>query len=276
MTAARMLVNGVVAEMVPAEDRGFSYGDGLFETIRFVGSVAPLWPRHMHRLVESCARLRLSSPDVATLWTEALTVTQGMPQSVVRITLTRGVGARGYAPSGATQSTRVVAAFAPPRVAASVYVDGVRLRVCTLRLAEQPALAGMKTLNRLEQVLARAEWDDPDIAEGVLCAEDGRVISTTMANLFAVIDGQLLTPTLDRCGIAGVGRAEVLAACPLAHVTAFSLVTLHAASEIFLSSSVRGIVPVRSLAARQYAPGAVTRRLQQHWRELGFSVEHAR
>ena len=275
MAVRHMLINGVAADTVPALDRGFSYGDGLFESIRFVGSRAPLWSRHMQRLGESCMRLRLPAPEATTLWSEALAVSHGMQQSVVRITLTRGVGARGYAPPATAQPTRVVAAFAPPRMAAATYVEGIRMRVCVLRLAEQPALAGMKHLNRLEQVLARAEWGDPDIAEGVLCAGDGRVISATMANLFAVVDGQLLTPALDRCGIAGVGRAEVLAACPQARITTLSLDALRAASEVFLSSSVRGIVPVRSIASWQYVPGAVARRLQQHWRDLGFSTEDA-
>ncbi len=273
MAAPSMLVNGTATDTVSALDRGLAYGDGLFESIRFVGARAPLWARHMQRLGEGCTRLHLCAPDVATLWSEALAVSHDMRQSVVRITLTRGVGARGYTPSATVQSTRIVAAFALPVVAAAAYVEGVRMRMCNLRLAEQPALAGMKHLNRLEQVLARAEWDDPDIAEGVLCAEDGRVISATMANLFAVVDGQLLTPALDRCGIAGVGRAEVLAVCPQARVTTLSVDALHAASEIFLSSSVRGIVPVRSMASWEYVPGGVTRHLQQHWRELGFPVE---
>lgn len=273
--APSMLVNGIATAAVSALDRGFTYGDGLFESIRFVGVQAPLWSRHMQRLGAGCTRLGLPAPDPATLWREALAVSGGRPQSVVRITWTRGVGARGYAPSAAAPPTRVVAAFAPPRMVAATYVEGVRMRVCSLRLAEQPALAGMKHLNRLEQVLARAEWDDPDIAEGVLCAADGRVISATMANLFAVVDGQLLTPALDRCGIAGVGRAEVLAACPEARVATLPLDALHAASEVFLSSSVRGIVPVRCIGPWQYVPGAVTRRLQQHWCRLGFPVEDA-
>lgn len=275
MTTCPMLVNGVAADLVPALDRGLAYGDGLFESIRFIGARAPLWARHMQRLGESCLRLRLPAADAATLWREALAVSRGMQQAVVRITLTRGVGARGYAPPATARPTRVVAAFAPPHMAAAAYVEGIRMRVCALRLAEQPALAGMKHLNRLEQVLARAEWDDPAIAEGVLCAGDGRVISATMANLFAVVDGQLSTPALDRCGIAGVGRAEVLAACPEARITTLTMDALHAASEIFLSSSVRGIVPVRSMASWQYVPGTVARRLQRHWRELGFSAEEA-
>lgn len=270
---ARMLVNGVATEQVPALDRGLAYGDGLFESIRLVGMAAPLWTRHMRRLLEGCTRLRIPAPDPAPLWREALQVGRGMPQSVVRITVTRGMGERGYALPALPRPTRVVAAFAPPSVTAAAYAKGVRMRVCGIRLAEQPLLAGIKHLNRLEQVLARAEWNDPAIAEGVLLDSHERVISATMANLFAVVDGELLTPALDRCGVAGVARAEVLAACPQARVGELTLGMLRGASEVFLSSSVRGIVPVHSLDDRGYAPGATTRQLQQHWRNLGFPME---
>lgn len=270
---ARMLVNGVAATQVSALDRGLAYGDGLFESIRLVGMVAPLWRRHMQRLAEGCTRLRIPAPDPAQLWREALEVSRGMPQSVLRITVTRGPGERGYALPASPQPTRVVAAFAPPPVAAEVHAQGVRMRVCSIRLAEQPLLAGIKHLNRLEQVLARAEWNDPAIAEGLLLDSHGRVISATMANLFAVVDGEWLTPSLDRCGVAGVARAEVLVAYPQARVGELTLAALLDASEVFLSSSVRGILPVHSLDGCSYAPGAMTRRLQQHWRDLGFSME---
>jgi len=270
---ARMLIDGAVADQVPVLDRGLAYGDGLFESIRFVGAMAPLWSRHMQRLCESCERLRIPAPDTAQLWREALEITRGMLQAVVRITVTRGVGERGYVLPVSPQPMRVVAAFAPPRVADSAYVQGVRMRVCDIRLAEQPLLAGMKHLNRLEQVLARAEWNDPAIAEGVLRDSHGRVISATMANLFAVVDGVLLTPMLDRCGVAGVARAEVLATHPQTQVGELTLDTLFGASEIFLSSSVRGILPVHSLCERSYAPGVLTRQLQLHWHNLGFSTE---
>ena len=271
--ASRTLINGAPTEVVPALDRGLAYGDGLFESIRFVGTVAPLWPRHMQRLALSCERLRLPVPDLAQLWREALDVSRDLPQSVVRITLTRGIGERGYAPPLSPQPTRIVAAFAPPSVNDEVYSRGMRVRLCDIRLAEQPLLAGMKHLNRLEQVLARAEWNDPAIAEGVLCDIHGYVISATMANLFALVDGVLWTPAVDRCGVAGVARAEVLATCPQAQVGLLTLDALRDASEVFLSSSVRGILPVHSLGESVYAPGAVTRQLQQHWHNLGFSME---
>lgn len=270
---ARMLIDGVVADRISALDRGLAYGDGLFESIRLVGATAPLWPRHMQRLSEGCDRLRMPAPDPAQLWREVQAVTRDMPHAVVRITITRGIGERGYALPTAPRPTRVVAAFAPPRISGDSYTQGVRMRVCDIRLAEQPMLAGMKHLNRLEQVLARAEWHDPAIAEGVLRDSHGRVVSATMANLFAVIDGALLTPALDHCGVAGVARAEVLAVRPQTWVCELTLDALHGASEIFLSSSVRGILPVRSLGERNYAAGGVARELQQHWRDMGFPME---
>ena len=273
MTNARTLVNGVATDLVSAFDRGLSYGDGLFESIRLVEGRAPLWSRHMQRLAEGCARLHIPAPDPAQLWREVQQVGQDMAQAVARITVTRGVGERGYALPTTPRPGRIVAVFAAPAMTDQVYSQGVHMRVCTLRLAGQPQLAGIKHLNRLEQVLARAEWSDPAIAEGLLLDDADRVISATMANLFAVIDDELLTPALDRCGVAGVARAEVLAAFPQARIAELSLQDLSAAGEIFLTSSVRGILPVQSLDGRRLVPGAVTRQLQRHWHNLGFSME---
>lgn len=271
--SARVLVNGEPVDQVSAQDRGLAYGDGLFESIRLISGLAPLWNHHMQRLSESCARLHLPLPDPAQLWREVLDVTGDMPQSVVRITLTRGVGDRGYAPPASPRPTRVVAAFDPPAFGAKVYDQGLRLRVCDIRLADQPLLAGMKHLNRLEQVLARAEWNDPAIGEGVMRDSRGKVISATMANVFAVVEGVLLTPALDRCGVAGVARAEVLASRPEARIGELTLDALLGASEVFLTSSVRGIMPVKSLGELGFTPGNTTRQLQQHWRNLGFLME---
>jgi 4-amino-4-deoxychorismate lyase len=267
---ARVLVDGQAHDQVSVLDRGLGYGDGLFETIRFVGREAPLWLRHMQRLEAGCRRLGLPTPDPAMLLAEARDVSHGMDQAVVRITLTRGVGARGYRPPAGPQSTRIVAAFEPPPTDEAAQVDGIRVRLCATRLAQQPLLAGLKHLNRLEQVLARAEWDDPAIAEGLLCDIHGLAISATAANLFAIFAGTLVTPALDRCGVAGVARAEVLAAWPHAQVRPVALAELRQADELFLSSSVRGILPVRELDGHPLAVGPVTRALQAHWRELGF------
>jgi 4-amino-4-deoxychorismate lyase len=271
----RVLVDGAPSSTVSVFDRGLSYGDGLFETIRFVAGRAPLWLRHMQRMQEGCARLRLSVPDADVLLGEAMVASRGLEHAVVRITVTRGVGERGYAPPSLPQITRVVAGFDAPLMTGSAYTSGIHVRWCEARLAPQPLLAGMKHLNRLEQVLARAEWSDAFIADGLLCDIDGNVISATMANVFAVIEGVLITPALDRCGVAGVARAEVLANQSAAKVMPISPESLLHASEVFLSSSIRGILPVQAVGNTVYGLGPVTGALQQHWRDLGFPMEQA-
>lgn len=270
-----MRVNGQPADVVSALDRGLGYGDGLFETVRFLGHTAPLWSRHMRRLDEGCRRLQLPSPSPSWLLAEAQALLDERAERVVRITLTRGEGRRGYAPPPQPSPTVIVAAFEVPETDPSAYRAGLCVRVCELRLAAQPRLAGIKHLNRLEQVLARAEWQDPAVAEGLLLDAEGHVVCATMANVFAVVDGQLLTPALDRCGVAGVARAEVLAVRADARVAELSLSALLAASEVFLTSSVRGILPVQFIGDKVFAPGPVARALQQHWRDLGFAWEQA-
>jgi 4-amino-4-deoxychorismate lyase len=270
-----MLVNGQPQDSVSALDRGLSYGDGLFETIRLVGARAPLWSRHMQRLLTGCERLRIAAPDSQQLWQEALQASKDLPDAVLRITLTRGVGERGYVPPATSKVTRIVAAFPPPVVPSSFYREGIRLHLCITTLADQPLLAGIKHLNRLEQVLARAEWSDPQRVEGLVCDQHGHVISATAANLFAVIDGVTVTPSVDRCGVAGVARAAMLDMLPACQVRDLPLDECLRASELFLCSSVRGILPVQAVGDNVYAPGPVTRAMQRYWRDLGFSTEQA-
>ena len=267
--SARVYVNGTEGAWIPAHDRGLMYGDGLFETVLFVDGVAPLWARHRARLETGAARLGFALPPTDAMLAVAQRAGSGLVRAAVRITVTRGVGERGYAPPVPAIPNWVVAASSAPAVAPDWYVRGIRVRCCSLRLAAQPLLAGLKHLNRLEQVLARAEWNDTEIAEGLLGDSVGRVISATAANLFAVRGGRVFTPALDECGVAGVSRAEVLARREVA-VGSLSWDELMHADEVFLTSSLRGIVPVRGIDAQTFAPGAVTRGLQQEWRALGL------
>lgn len=270
-----MLIDGQPRESVSALDRGLSYGDGLFETIRFEQGMAPLWSRHMQRLAVGCERLHIPMPDPDLLWREARLAAGQWPRSVLRITLTRGLGERGYALPAITSPTRIVAAFPMPVLPVELYLYGIRLHRCRTTLADQPLLAGIKHLNRLEQVLARAEWNDPAIGEGLVCDRHGNVISATAANVFAVVDGVLVTPAVERCGVAGVARAAVLEAFPNCQVRNVLLEQALGATELFLSSSVRGILPVQAVGDTVYAPGPVARAMQQHWRDLGFAMEQA-
>ncbi|NII53514.1 aminodeoxychorismate lyase [Luteibacter sp. SG786] len=264
----RTSIDFLDADRVSVSDRGFTYGDGLFETVRVVHGRAPLWPRHAGRLASGCERLRIPAPDMTAVLGEVLRLCAGLDDAVARITLTRGAGARGYAPPPAPRPTLAVT-VSPLALDPSAGRDGVAVRLCATRLAVQPLFAGMKHLNRLEQVMARGEWDDPAIAEGLMLDTDGHLVSATAANLFAVFDGRLATPPVDRCGVAGVARAEVMDVRDVEQVR-LNPDRLMAADEVFLTSAVRGILPVRVFATRSWQPGPVTRALQAHWRDIGL------
>jgi 4-amino-4-deoxychorismate lyase len=266
-----ILINGQASRHIDAMDRGFLYGDGIFETVRIRHFAPVFWAHHVQRLQQSCQRLKLRCPDVSLLESELHQLIQDS-EGVVRITLSRGVGPRGYRPL-AEHSTRVLAWFPAPQFSLERYTQGVSLRWCGGRLGRNPLLAGIKHLNRLEQVLARAEWDDEAIHEGLLQDSSGEVIEGTMSNVFLVQQGVLITPRLDQCGVAGVMRAVILEqaeklglAC---EVRAVSVDEVEQADECFISNSTIGIWPVRALATRQWrTPGKITQRLQQAVQKL--------
>ncbi|MGA7298542.1 MAG: aminodeoxychorismate lyase [Rhodanobacteraceae bacterium] len=268
----RIQVNGELTDTLSVLDRGLAYGDGLFETMRAANGCIPLWDRHMQRLQEGCRRLGLPMPDTELLAGECHRLVPEPEQAVVRLTLTRGLGPRGYAAPATVKPTRIVQVTPAPTWRRDWYHQGVRVHLCRMRLAAQPQLAGIKHLNRLEQVLARNEWQDDSIAEGLVCDADGHVISATAANLFAVLGGVLSTPSVDVCGVAGVARAELLARHDDVVVRPVALQELQQAEEIFLTSSVRGILPVAEVPAwqRAYRAGPRCLALQAEWQEAGF------
>lgn len=271
--APALLVDGRRAVAVAAADRGLAYGDGLFETLRSVQGRFPLWPLHRQRLARGGRRLALALPDPAVILRELECVAAG-GDGVVKLILTRGDG-RGYRPqSGAVR--RIVQRWPLPPLAPETRARGLRLRWCRLRLATQPALAGIKHLNRLEQVLARGEWRDAAIDEGLCRDDQGHVVCATAANVFAVIDGVLVTPLLDRCGVAGVARAWLLRAARRQRI-AVQERRLHpdeldAAQEVFLSNAVRGVMPVRALGRRRWQPGPVARALGYTLAAVGIGL----
>ncbi len=272
---AHTRVNGRSGESLAVNDRGLSYGDGLFETMRAAGGRIGLWSRHMQRLASGCQRLGLPPLDPEFLAGECAAVTMGLDQAVVRLTVTRGCGPRGYAVPDAIEPTVIVQAAPAPKLPRDWYHHGIRVHLCKTRLAAQPLLAGLKHLNRLEQVLARSEWHDESLAEGLVCDADETLISATAANIFAVLDGVLCTPSLQQCGVAGVARAELLARHGDVMVRPIHINELREAAEIFLTSSVRGIVPVTGIPAwqRDYPFGPRTMAISAEWRAAGFMAE---
>lgn len=262
----RTLVDGRAQDSVSVLDRGLLLGDGLFETIAIRQGRAPLWVSHCERLEQGCTALGLPAPDRNVLVDEADRVLGDDLHGTLRLTITRGLGARGYAQPETVEPTRVVT-FHPGQPAAAA--QPLRLRWCDARLGLQPALAGLKHLNRLEQVMARAEWSDPGIDEGIVQSLDGRVIECVATNLFLVRDAVLITPRIRDCGVDGVARRQVLATAASLGLTTEERDVLPdevaRADELFVTSSIRGIAAVGYVEDVAYAaPGPITARLARH------------
>ncbi len=271
--AVSALINGEPGDRVSIQDRGFQYGDGLFETLA-VSQGRPLrWERHMQRLFAGAARLGITPPEEAILREEARRLCKDVERAVLKIVLTRGASGRGYAAPQVMSPTRVISLSPWPEYPESHAVNGVDVRVCRTMLSRNPRLAGIKHLNRLEQVLARAEWRD-EYAEGLMLDEGGLVIEATMSNLFLVRNGVLLTPELTTCGVEGIMRALVLEKaealslpCRVASVTQDDVFY---AEELFLTNSLIGLWPVKKLdwntperGSKEYPVGKITQAIQE-------------
>jgi 4-amino-4-deoxychorismate lyase len=237
-------------DTVLAGGRGLAYGDGVFETMRAVGGAIPWWPAHRARLARGAERLGIAMPSDDALDTALRDLLRDHPDAVVKLVLTRGSGGRGYAPPADAPPVWLLSASAlPPAPRAG----GLVLRWCELRLATQPVLAGIKHCNRLEQVLARAEWRDEGIDEGLLRDVDGDVVCATAANLFVLRDGRWWTPPVDRSGVAGVCRGWALDALDATErrLTPDEVLSSQA---LVLCNAVRGILPVARLGDHAWSP----------------------
>lgn len=265
MTLA-LLVNGVAfanpSQAIAADDRGLQYGDGLFETALLIDGRVRFLDDHLERLFRGCERLGIQAPDRRTLIEEISQVSAAANRGVLKIVVTRGAGGRGYRPPvPAAASTRIVALYA---LKESV-PHALKLRWCETRLGRNPRLAGIKHLNRLEQVLAQSEWREGEFDEGLMMDTEGEVVCATAGNVFAVRDGALVTPDLRFCGIRGVMRAQVLKAAARLHIAAGEEPLwphdLETASEVFVTNAVRGIRSVAALDSLQWSERTVATRL---------------
>lgn len=258
-------IDGAPADSLSVKDRGLAYGDGFFETILVKAGQPLLFERHFERLALGGRRLALPL-DMRLIDHECRAFAAQMGEGVMKLIVTRGDGQRGYAPSVDAQPRRILQASPLPAYPRGNAQQGIRLFPCRTRLAEQPLLAGLKHLNRLEQVIARNEWHDAEHAEGLMRDTSGRIVEAVYSNLFLIKSGVLLTPDLSRCGVAGVMRAELLALAEQTNMPARALdlqmSDLQKADEVFVCNSVYGIWPVRALERLNWPVGPVTRKLQ--------------
>jgi 4-amino-4-deoxychorismate lyase len=242
-------IDGRAESRIDYRDRGLNYGDGAFETMRVRRRVIRFLDYHLERLGEACRRLAITGPNMTRLRHELVRIAAHRPEAVLKLIVTRGIGARGYRPSGRERCTRVISLHPLSQKAAEETPGPARVRMCAMRLGVNEALGGLKTLNRLESVLARAEWSDARVWEGLMRDTDDNIVSGTMSNFFMRRGSSLMTPRLDRCGIAGVMRRWVLEQANLLNLRAsegrLRWEDLGYADEAFMTNAVLGIVPLR-------------------------------
>jgi len=263
LTLPRTLINGQNCDSLAISDRGLAYGHGVFETIRLCQGRPVLWKQHMERLQQGCTRLGIDVSEHldSELMKEVRHLCELDTEGVIKIIVTAGSGGRGYAAPQVTDSQRIVTLFPLPEYPAD-RSEGVSVITCNYRLPLNPQLAGMKHLNRLDQVLARAEWQDSATAEGIVCNTNGSVVEGTMSNLFAVKDGVLLTPDLQQAGVKGIMRDFILqraAAMGLeSKEVSLTVDEFKEADELFLTNSVIGLWPITQWDDQRYCKGVTT------------------
>ncbi len=254
-----VIVNGEQSRCIDVSDRGFQYGDGLFETIEVRNGKAVFFDRHWRRLQAGCERLSIPCPALEIIAGEIQALIADVPLAVLKINITRGSGGRGYAQPDPVQPGRVISLHPFPDYPASYRELGIKVRFCQLRLSLNPLLAGLKHMNRLEQVLARREWHNTDIQEGLLMDLDDHVIEGTMSNIFIVRDKFLFTPLLDVNGVAGIIREIIMQAAQQFDLTArqrhLSCQDILQADEAFVTNSIIGLWPIKQIDSRDIPVG---------------------
>jgi 4-amino-4-deoxychorismate lyase len=255
-------IDGAESAAVPADDRGLAYGDGLFETVLSRAGRPRFLDAHLARLARGCAALRIAFTDMAALRADISQAAARAPAlAVLKVIVTRGSARRrGYA-AGGESPRRIVCAWP----AGELPAGSVDTRFASLRLAESPALAGIKHLNRLENVLAASEPGADAVFESLLLDAAGHLVGGTRTNVFIARDGRLVTPRVDRCGVAGVMRGVVLREAATLGIAAeerpVPMAEALGAQELFLTNARIGVVPVRRLGEHAFRMDTTARRL---------------
>ena len=258
MTTTRVInLAGEISDFA-LNDRGLAYGDGVFETLLVHAGGPVWWSEHWQRLLHGAEVLKIPAPNEAIVRNACHALLEKHTDCVLKIILTRGSGGRAYAAPHNPEPKIIISVHpAPTRIR-----EPVTLRWCDTKLARQPLLAGIKHLNRLEQVMARNEWQDETIFDGLMCDTENKVVCSTSANLFVKIQGQWLTTVIDAAGIAGIARAWVLKQWPQAQEAHLSRFQIEQAEAIFICNAVRGILAVKRLGDAEFPADQDIRDLQ--------------
>ncbi|WP_028024176.1 aminodeoxychorismate lyase [Enterovibrio calviensis] len=262
-----ILLNGQPADLLPITDRGLQYGDGCYTTMLVESGVVRSWSRHQDRLKANTAQLGIEGIDWQHLTLSVAQVADSLKaeiKSIVKVVVTRGSGGRGYSPEGCHTPSVVVSSHAYPSHYKQWQEQGIQMVMLKQRLGLSP-LAGLKHLNRLEQVLIKQELNAQDVEDGVVCDLNGKLIETSASNLFWRKGDTLFTPDLSLSGVEGTMRAEVIQAAQLEGFQ-IDIVTedadvIFSADEVFITNAVMGLVPVRCIEQTRYSSDAACKAL---------------
>jgi 4-amino-4-deoxychorismate lyase len=257
-----ILIDSPATAAIAGGCRALQYGDGLFTTMRVSQGEIALWPLHLTRLQFSAKQLGFAEPDWQQLaaWLHAQAQTQHA-DCVFKLLISRGIGGRGYAPDPEAQVSCYLYQAPLPDYSA-VKATGLKVGVATLRLARQPALAGLKHCNRLEQVMLKRELAGAALDDLIVADSSDLVVEGTAANLFYQLAGHWYTPPLDACGVTGVMRKHIMSQLPYIRERELPLQELPAVTAMFFSNALLGMAAVRELVDRTLDLAAV-RSIQQ-------------
>jgi len=261
------LLNGENKHCIEFSDRGFQYGDGLFETIEVLNQTPLFLDQHLQRLKKGCQRILIPEPDIPTLKKEAIQLSQGSETAVLKLIITRGSGGRGYRQPDTIHPTRLFTLHAFPDYPENFAQHGITARFCDTSLGINPALAGIKHMNRLEQIMARAEWNNSDIQEGLMLDIKGNVVEGTMSNIFLVKENILITPVIDQCGVKGILRNILIALAKKDQIQviekSLTKQELLSADGVFVTNSIIGVWPVKQIETKHFKIVSVIKHLQR-------------
>ncbi|MBQ0724855.1 MAG: aminodeoxychorismate lyase [Cycloclasticus sp.] len=244
------LINGRASDCLDVRDRGFHYGDGLFETIGVESSTPIFLHEHLNRLQWGFDVLGFPPLDRSLIQAEAQQLIGDRDHGVLKLILSRGVADRGLLPPEDPKITRMIS-FNSTSQPLEHRLLSLDLVTCETRLSHQPVLAGIKHLNQLERILARREFAELSKTEGLMFDLDDIAIEGTMSNLFIVKNGTLKTPKLQHCGVKGIIRDFLIKSAQLDGVnclqTKLNIDDLKSADEIFMTNSLMPIRQVKHL-----------------------------
>ena len=260
-------VNGKISKTIDVRDRSVQYGDGVFETIAVKEKSLKFWKEHYQRLNKGCKVLKIKCPPEVFLKKEINKFLRKTKKEklVLKIIISRGVGGRGYNPPRNTKPTRILGIYDWPNYPLKNFTKGIQMNICKTRISDQPTLSEIKHLNKLEQIIARLEWQSKAISESIMLDSNNNVIEGTMSNFFGVKENVFYTSTIKFAGIEGIMREVILKLLKKNKkkyiIKKITLKEFLKFDEIFMCNSIFGIWPVIKISKKKFSFGKKTKEI---------------